>query len=964
MFSRDDRGDDLFTNSTIDTSNPDKIIIREKDAPKKKVRRRVKKDGGKSLLSEKTKKTGKVKVTKSRKNANETDLEISDLNDVRDIFSPVREKPTLKNRGKYNLPRLSEMEKKKDDYDQDISSNFRNESADWRDRSIPDYSGLDKLDESSGWFEGIKSASVLQWIALALAVLVFVSSILTVNVYAERDCRISRQQAMNQLVTYEENSFEQVAESVETVEAPISMEEAKPQLGKAVTLVLSSVEKDLKIKLVDEDETLVRNVAWSVTVADTEGNSSEQADDDKDGIIHMTDVSAGDYSVTLNPSDDLADFALPATASVVSVKAKVEYKVIQDIKEEIKSEKEINAAVEDAAGNQAADVETSTPVQDTVEWVESSKTINGENYVEAQVDLGKTASIKKKDSPLLAALEKTSEVAKNGTGTSVLGYPLFLDPIEHEHEYGAWSDNGDGTHKRSCTAAECTETESGTCDTSGEGGKCSKCGHPSQPSHTHSLKYTSNDNGTHAVTCEAADCTGGITTPETCDTAGDGGKCSKCGYKAQGTHTHSLKYTSTNDGKHTVVCETQGCPGGVTTPESCDTAGDGGKCSKCGYKAQGTQTAIALQGTASVKVGETTTITISITPATVTPSDATIADTSIATASRNGNTVTVKGVKAGSTVLKVKASDGKEAQITITVTEAAQQQYSDDAQLYDSNKNALYVKDGDKFRLAKYKDYRINSSQKFYRKEEAYKYTGWQTIDNKTYYFTKDNVAVTGDQIIGGVKYHFGTDGALAQGNGTLGIDVSKYQPSINWASVRASGVNYVIIRCGYRGSSTGVLVEDPYFKSHIKGAKAAGLKVGIYFFTTAVSEAEAVEEASMVAYLCKGYGIDYPVFMDCESSSRPGYNGMSASQRTAIIKAFCNTIRSAGYTPGVYANKTWLTSYMHAGELSGYKIWLAQYNSAGPTYTGRYDLWQYTSKGSVNGISGYVDMNQSYLGY
>ena len=119
-----------------------------------------------------------------------------------------------------------------------------------------------------------------------------------------------------------------------------------------------------------------------------------------------------------------------------------------------------------------------------------------------------------------------------------------------------------------------------------------------------------------------------------------------------------------------------------------------------------------------------------------------------------------------------------------------------------------------------------------------------------------------------------------------------------------------------------------------------------------------------MCAALCSGYGINYPIFIDCENSSRPGYNSLSASERTQIIKAFCNTIKSAGYTPGVYANKTWLTSYMNTGALGGCKIWLAQYNAAGPTYSGRYDIWQYTSKGKVDGISGYVDMNQSYLGY
>jgi GH25 family lysozyme M1 (1,4-beta-N-acetylmuramidase) len=281
-------------------------------------------------------------------------------------------------------------------------------------------------------------------------------------------------------------------------------------------------------------------------------------------------------------------------------------------------------------------------------------------------------------------------------------------------------------------------------------------------------------------------------------------------------------------------------------------------------------------------------------------------------------------------------------------------------------KNELYVKDGDSYRLAKYADCSEGggSFTQFFRRVVGYVYTGWQNIDGKSYYYTKDHEKVTGDQVIGGVQYHFNSDGSLDAGSGVLGIDVSKYQPSINWSSVKASGVDFVIIRCGYRGASTGALIEDPYFKSHIKGAKRAGLKVGVYFFSTALSEAEAVEEASMCAALCSGYGINYPIFMDCENSPRPGYNSMSASERTTIIKAFCNTIKSAGYTPGVYANKTWFSSYINTSALSGCKIWLAQYNSSGPTYSGHYDLWQYTSKGHVDGISGNVDMNQSYLGY
>ena len=110
------------------------------------------------------------------------------------------------------------------------------------------------------------------------------------------------------------------------------------------------------------------------------------------------------------------------------------------------------------------------------------------------------------------------------------------------------------------------------------------------------------------------------------------------------------------------------------------------------------------------------------------------------------------------------------------------------------------------------------------------------------------------------------------------------------------------------------------------------------------------------------GYKISYPVFLDVEGSGGRG-DAIDSATRTAVCKAFCNTIKNAGYTPGVYANKTWLTSKMDAGALSGYKIWLAQYAKT-PTYTGRYDLWQYRSDGKVSGISGKVDLNISYLGY
>ena len=972
MFSRDSRGDDLFSKSTFDATNPDKIIIREKEASKKKIRRRVKKGTKDAILAKEKeiKKASKVKVTKQKDKTEKKSVydtvsfDVVDLD--REISTDKKPDNSVKREDKgFKLPRLSEINKAHDDFDDnDLGSDFRKSSADWKDAVIPDFSGLDELGSDDSFFAAFKNASWMQYVAMGLAVVLFVSSILTTNVYAKLQCADLKAEAFSKLTKYEDTSFEQVAMAVESVEEPISLEEATPQVGKVLSLVLTSVEKDLKIKLIDEDETLVKDVPWSVTVADSEGNSSEESDDDLDGIIHMTDVNAGDYTVTLNPNDSLADFELPKSAQMVSVKAKVEYKVIANIKDEIKSEKEVNVAAEDTGGNQAADVETApSKLTDTVEYVESTKIVNGEEYVEATVDLPKTAKLEKTGT-LLAVAEKIKTTAQSNLGNVSVLFPLLLTHEGKEHHF-VYIPNDGGTHSISCDVDGCEDKfdQSIPCDYSGEGGKC-VCGNtkpsdppaetpnetPKPPAEHTTCDFTGEKKPANA-TQHTIKCTG-CDEKKTVDCQfGADGKC-ECGNTKQLEHKCDFSGEKKSDGagKHTVKCI--GCDNKTT--EAC-TFGPDGKCKFCSYKQPDPSALLLSETTITIKVDETTKITASISPAGKKISGVTFSDSSIASCTYDSTSVTVKGLKAGSTKMTVQSDNGKSADITITV-----KRYSDDAQLYDASKNALYVKEGDSYRLAKYRDYERDSSQKFYRKVEAFLYTGWQTIDGQKCYFDKNHNKVTGKQVICGVEYDFGESGTLSTGSGSLGIDVSKYQPSINWAAVKSSGVDYVIIRCGYRGSSTGALIEDPYFKSHIKGAKAAGLKVGVYFFTTALTEAEAVEEASMCAYLCNGYGLDFPIFMDCESSPRDGYNGMSASQRTAIIKAFCNTVRSAGYSAGVYANKTWLSSYMKAGELSGYKIWLAQYNSA-PTYSGKYDMWQYTSKGSVNGISGYVDMNKCY---
>ena len=252
------------------------------------------------------------------------------------------------------------------------------------------------------------------------------------------------------------------------------------------------------------------------------------------------------------------------------------------------------------------------------------------------------------------------------------------------------------------------------------------------------------------------------------------------------------------------------------------------------------------------------------------------------------------------------------------------------------------------------------SSEPVYETETVTTYYGWQTIDGATYYFDKHGEKVTGQQVIQGISYTFSSEGVRS---GSIGIDVSKYQTGINWTKVKNAGINFVMIRCGYRGYGSGVLVEDPMYRSHISGAKAAGLRVGVYFFSQAVNEAEAVEEASMAVSLAKKYGINMPIAIDSEyaAGGRGRADGLSKSARTAVTKAFCNTVRSAGYTPMVYASKAWFSDHLNVSQLSGYYIWVAHYSEK-CGYTGKYHIWQNTDKGKVDGVPGRVDMNISFI--
>lgn len=197
------------------------------------------------------------------------------------------------------------------------------------------------------------------------------------------------------------------------------------------------------------------------------------------------------------------------------------------------------------------------------------------------------------------------------------------------------------------------------------------------------------------------------------------------------------------------------------------------------------------------------------------------------------------------------------------------------------------------------------------------------------------------------------------------GIDVSYYQGDIDWNAVKASGVEFVFIRVGYRGLTTGSLNNDTMFTTYMRGALAADLKVGVYFFSQAITPAEAEEEANFVLARVAGYNLSLPVVIDYEYGGSDGgriYNAhLTREQATSVCAAFCNRVLSAGYTPMVYANKTMLENDLDGAFLgNAYNVWLAHYTDK-TSYANKYTFWQYTSDGYVPGISTRVDMDVWY---
>lgn len=197
------------------------------------------------------------------------------------------------------------------------------------------------------------------------------------------------------------------------------------------------------------------------------------------------------------------------------------------------------------------------------------------------------------------------------------------------------------------------------------------------------------------------------------------------------------------------------------------------------------------------------------------------------------------------------------------------------------------------------------------------------------------------------------------------GINISEIQDYVDFAAVKKSGIDFVMLRVGARGYGTGQLILDDYFTDNLKRATDAGLDVGVYFFSQAITKQEAVEEANMVIESLGDYNIAYPVAYDMEriQNDTARTDVLSKSDRTDIAKAFLETIEDAGYKTLIYGNKEWLIKQVDMSKLTAYDVWLSQAADI-PDYPYQFTMWQYDRGGTVDGVSGYVDLNISFIDY
>ena len=770
----------------------------------------------------------------------------------------------------------------------------------------------------------------------------------------------------------EEAKEEKVEEVVE------EKKEEEEVTGGKVTFSVSSIKSDIKIKFIGKNKKLVAKVPFKVSVETPDGSKVDYEDDDKDGIIYKKDMKPGIYKITPSALPaEFSQYSLDTSTKTVTVKDKVEMKAV-DVSNEVKKESQVNVAKEDTAVKNVVE----STLKDTVEYVESEKipadgSASDANGTYKEIDRSSIPDPQKTQSSIID-FTNFRTVALFTTDSSTLPD----DSADKKKDGDSNEENKDDNKDAASTGVNGESDQNSSKDE--EAAKLAKEKEEKEKQEAAAaeasrLKKEKEEKEKQEAAAEASRLAQEAADKKAKEDAAAAAEASRL--KQEADKKALLEKNGKVPVKETSITLTEGDKKTIETKVSglaIQITSDNAGCVSCSGN---TITALA-KGTAKLTVNaenyQTEYITVNVNAKKagdlpINSKKITLVQDEKINIGINANDypglsgkakdsavagvsgTEIQGKKAGKTTVTYTATGYNAFDIEVTVVDKK-------ALLKLADGTQVYVKSSEGgFREATYADY--YNKEKFFLKDKGegnFKYKGWQTINGKTYYYNKNCEYVTGKQVIQGVEYVFGSDGVLTTSAGARGIDVSKWNGNIDWKAVRNEGIEFVIIRCGYRGSSQGALIEDPTFRTNIKGAQAAGLKVGVYFFTQAVNEAEAVEEASMVIELCKGYGLSFPVYLDVEGSNGRG-DTISAEQRTANIRAFCGTIQNAGYKAGVYANKTWFTSKINTNKLTNYKIWLAQY-AASPTYNAtRYDMWQHTSKGKVSGISGNVDLNILY---
>ena len=195
-----------------------------------------------------------------------------------------------------------------------------------------------------------------------------------------------------------------------------------------------------------------------------------------------------------------------------------------------------------------------------------------------------------------------------------------------------------------------------------------------------------------------------------------------------------------------------------------------------------------------------------------------------------------------------------------------------------------------------------------------------------------------------------------------IGIDVSAHQQQIDWEAVAACGVQYAVIRIGYRGYTEGAIQLDDCFAQNLQGAREAGLQIGVYFFSQALDEQEAREEAAFVLKTLDGQALELPVFFDWEEIDGEARSDViDRTTLTLLADAFCQKIESGGYAAGIYFNQKFGYEELNLQSLLDYSFWLAEYNPT-PTFRYGFQFWQYACDGTIDGITGPVDLNVAFI--